>query len=464
MREGDAPVKSAPPLRDVGIDAPRAIVQLLGYRFQTGQRTPIMALFTAKSLAFLSAGLCAAAMLSACSNSEDAEASNDAVEDASAAAGALPGALVPGGGGGDPALQETMQEIAPEGETALSVETLAEGLVNPWGLAFLPNGDMLVTEREGRIRIIREGALVDDPVAGAPEPLVWNQGGYFDVLPHPDFAENNILYLSYAHGTREGNATRVVRGVFDGATLSDVETIYEVTPLKDTGHHFGGRMAWGGDGRLYLTTGDGGRYQERAQDMATSFGAVVRLNEDGSLPADNPTFGPGSLPELYSKGHRNPQGLVYDAGRGVLWSNEHGPRGGDEINDVQAGANYGWPAATYGINYNGSKVTPFTEFEGARQPVKYWTPSIAPSGMAVYRGDMFAAWEGDLLVGAMADHSSQALHRVIMDANLPIGEERYLVGERIRDVRVGPDGAVYVTTEDRGGAPVGKVLRLTPRN
>ena len=419
-----------------------------------------MAFQTAKSLAFLSAGLCAAALLAACSNGGEADASNAAP---APAPGAAPGALVPRGGGGAPALQETRQEIAPQGEAALRVETLAEGLVNPWGLAFLPGGDILVTEREGRLRVIRDGALLDAPVAGAPEPLVWNQGGYFDVLPHPDFAENSILYLSYAHGTRAANATRIVRGVFDGTSLSEVETIYEVTPLKDTGHHFGGRMVWGGDGKLYLTTGDGGRYQERSQDMATSFGAVVRLNEDGSIPEDNPDFGAGALPELFSKGHRNPQGLAYDAERGVLWSNEHGPRGGDEINSVRAGANYGWPAASYGVNYNGSKVTPFTEFEGATQPVKYWTPSIAPSGMAVYRGDLFAAWNGDLLVGAMADHSSQALHRVMMDATLPIGEERYLVGERVRDVRVGPDGAIYVTTEERRGEPVGKVLRLTPQ-
>ena len=420
-----------------------------------------MAFPTAKSLTFLSAGLCAAAILGACSNGDNAQASD--ADGEGAAASAVAGALAPGGGGGDAGLQEALQEIAPEGETALAAETLADGLVNPWGLAFLPGGDILVTEREGRLRVIRNGALVDAPVAGTPEPLVWNQGGYFDVLPHPDFAENNILYLAYAHGTRDANATRIVRGVFDGASLSEVETVYEVSPLKDTGHHFGGRMVWGGDGKLYLTTGDGGAYQERSQDMATSFGAVVRLNEDGSIPDDNPNFGDNALPELYSKGHRNPQGLVYDAERGVLWSNEHGPRGGDEINNVEAGGNYGWPAASYGINYNGSKVTPFTEFDGATQPVKHWTPSIAPSGMAVYRGDLFPAWDGDLLVGAMASHSSQALHRIVMDAGSPAGEERYLVGERIRDVRVGPDGAIYVTTEERGGAPVGKVLRLTPQ-
>lgn len=418
-----------------------------------------MAPFKTKPLAFLSATLCAATILTGCSNGESAQAESAANE------AAIAGALAPGGGGGNSKLQETMQDIAPEGDVALAVETIADGLANPWGLAFLPNGDILVTEREGRLRIIRDGALIDEPVAGTPETLAWNQGGYFDVLPHPNFAENNILYLAFSNGTRDANATRVVRGVFDGVSLSDIETIYDAKPLKDTGHHFGGRMVWGGDGKLYLTVGEGSRYKEKAQDMTSSFGAVVRLNEDGSIPDDNPNFGDDALPELFSKGHRNPQGLAYDAETGVMWSNEHGPRGGDEINIVKAGANYGWPAASYGINYNGSKVTPFTEFEGATQPVKYWTPSIAPSGMAVYRGDLFPEWEGDLLVGAMAGGVSQALHRVIIEDGAPSGEERYLVDleERIREVRVGPDGAIYVTTEARGGELVGKVLRLTPQ-
>jgi glucose/arabinose dehydrogenase len=194
--------------------------------------------------------------------------------------------------------------------------------------------------------------------------------------------------------------------------------------------------------------------------MTTSYGAVIRLNEDGSVPDDNPDFGDGSLPELYSKGHRNPQGLTYDGARDILWETEHGARGGDEINIIKPGANYGWPIATYGIDYNGARITPFTEYEGTTQPFKYWTPSIAPSGLAVYRGDLFEGWDGDLLVGAMA---LTALHRVIMDGDKEVGEERYLVGERVRDVRIGPDGAIYVTTEDRGGEPVGKVLRLTPQ-
>ncbi len=363
-------------------------------------------------------------------------------------------------GGGDPALQKTLAEPAPEGALDLNIETLAEGLENPWAIAFLPDGDILISERPGRIRIVRDGALVETPVEGAPEVVAWNQGGLFDILPHPDFSENRTLFIAYANGTREANATRIARATFDGASLSDVTPIFDAIPAKDTGHHFGGKLVWGPDDKIYLTVGEGSKYKERAQEMETSFGAVIRINEDGSIPDDNPDFGPGAAPGLYSKGHRNPQGLAYDAGRGVLWENEHGPRGGDEINIVEPGVNYGWPLASYGIDYNGARITPFTEYEGTRQPFKYWTPSIAPSGLAVYRGDVFPAdWDGDLLVGALA---GAALHRVDLDGETEVGEERYDIGGRVRDVRVGPDGAIYATTEARGGDPVGKLLRITP--
>ncbi len=365
-------------------------------------------------------------------------------------------------GGGDAKLQSTLAAPAPQGKLALRIETLAEGLVNPWSIAFLPDGAILVTEREGRLRLIRDGRLVSEPVAGVPDVLAWNQGGLFDVLPHPDFAINGLVYLSYAHGTKEANATRIARATFDGAALSGLTVLYDAVPEKDTGHHYGARMVWGGDGKLYVTIGEGSKYKERAQDMASSFGSVIRLNEDGSIPADNPAFGAGDRKELWSKGHRNGQGLAYDAARGVLWENEHGPRGGDEINIIEKGANYGWPLASYGIDYSGARITPFTEYSGTKQPFKYWTPSIGPSGLAVYRGSLFPVdWDGDLLIGALAEES---LHRVDLDGINEAGEERYLEGERVRDVRVGPDGAIYVTTEDRGGAPTGKVLRLLPAN
>ena len=363
-------------------------------------------------------------------------------------------------GGGDASLQKKRAPRPPKGTLALNVETLAEGLVNPWSIAFLPDGDMLVSERPGRIRIIRDGALLAEPVGGVPTVVAWNQGGLFDLLPHPDFAENGLLYLAYAHGTRKANATRLARARFTGAALEDLEVLYDAKPDKDTGHHFGGRLVWGPDGKIYMTIGEGSRYKERAQEMQTSFGAVVRLNEDGSIPSDNPTFGGGERKELFTKGHRNPQGLAYDGAREVMWSHEHGAKGGDEINIIEAGLNYGWPLATYGTDYNGARITPFTEYEGTQQPFKYWTPSIGPSGLAVYRGDLFPAdWDGDLLVGAMA---TRALHRIDLDGLSEVGEERYLAGERVREVRVGPDGAIYAATEDKGGKPVGKVLRITP--
>ena len=364
-------------------------------------------------------------------------------------------------GGGDKSLQKVLADPAPQGAVPLNVETIAEGLVNPWCIAFLPGGDMLVTERAGRVRIIRDGMLLDEPVANTPTPLVWNQSGYFDILPHPDFEENQTVFFSYAHGTKKENALRVVKATFDGAAFNNIETLYEAKPLKDTGHHYGAKLVIGGDEKLYISIGEGSRYKEKAQDMTSSFGAIVRLNQDGSIPDDNPDFGEGALPELYSKGHRNPQGLAYDPQTNILWEHEHGARGGDEINQIEAGVNYGWPLATYGIDYNGARISPFTEYDGTKQPFKYWTPSIAPSGLAVYRGDMFAEWQGDLLVGALA---GTALHRVDIENGEAVGEERYLAdaAERIRDVRVGPDGAIYVTTEERKGEPVGKVLRLTP--
>ncbi|HBK90399.1 MAG TPA: hypothetical protein DDZ68_01880, partial [Parvularcula sp.] len=213
-----------------------------------------------------------------------------------------------GQGGGDARLQTTLADPAPEGKLTLRVETLAEGLVNPWSIAFLPDGAILVTEREGRLRVIRDDRLVAEPVAGAPEVLVWNQAGLFDVLPHPDFANNRMLYLSYAHGSREANGTRIARANFDGTALTDLTVIYDAVPAKDTGHHYGARLAWGGDGKLYATIGEGSRYKEKAQDMTSSFGAVIRLNEDGSIPDDNAVFGGGERKELWTKGHRNGQG------------------------------------------------------------------------------------------------------------------------------------------------------------
>ncbi len=349
---------------------------------------------------------------------------------------------------------------APQGPMTLRIETLAEGLVNPWSLAFLPDGSILVTERNGGLRVIRDGALVEAPVAGVPEPFVKSQGGLFEVLLHPDFASNRTIFLSYAAGTPGENATRVVSATFDGAALSNIETIFETKTKKDTPAHFGGRLALLPDRTLLITVGDGFDYREKAQDLANGLGKIVRINLDGSIPADNPFASrEAALPEIWSYGHRNQQGLAVDPQSGIVYSNEHGPKGGDEVNVIDPGVNYGWPIATYGIDYSGAQISPYTEYEGTRQPIKYWVPSIGPSGLAIYQGDLFEGWKGDFLVGALA---RPALHRLDIEDGAVVGEERYLEGERIRDVREGPDGAIYVTTEDRDGAPVGKVLRLTP--
>lgn len=356
--------------------------------------------------------------------------------------------------------QANESAAAVSGAVELNVETLAEGLVNPWSLAFLPDGSILVTERDGKLRVIRDGTLVAEPVRGVPAPYVRNQGGLFDVLLHPDFETNRTIFLSYAAGTPDSNATRVVSAVFDGAALSDIKTIFETATKKGTPVHYGGRIALLTDRTMLVTIGDGFDYREKAQDLSNGLGKIVRINLDGSIPADNPFASvEGALPEIFSYGHRNQQGIAVDPSSGVIWETEHGPRGGDELNIIEAGANYGWPIATYGLDYSGAQVSPFTEYEGTVQPVKHWTPSIAPSGLAIYRGDLFKDWKGDLLAGALA---KTALHRIDIENGIPVGEERYLVGERVRDVREGPDGAIYVTTEDHDGAAVGKVLRLTP--
>lgn len=362
-------------------------------------------------------------------------------------------------------MQTTPQPPAPAGTKALKEEVLASGLANPWSLAFLPDGSILVTERPGRLRVIRDGKLASEPIAGVPEPYVKSQAGFFDILLHPDFAENRTIFLSYAAGTADSNATRVVSAIYDGASLSGIKTIFETKNKKSTAAHYGARMALLPDRTMLVTVGDGFDYREKAQDLGAGFGKIVRINLDGTTPADNPFVGKtGALEEIYTYGHRNEQGLAVDPATGVVYETEHGPRGGDEINIIKAGANYGWPLATYGIDYSGAQISPYTERQGTEQPIKYWVPSIAPSGLAVYRGAMFPDWSGDLLLGGMseAQPTLPGLHRINMEEGHVIGEERYLAGKRVRDVRVGPDGAIYVTTEDHNGAPVGEVIRLTP--
>ena len=337
------------------------------------------------------------------------------------------------------------------------VSTVASGLDHPWSLAFLPDGRTLVTERPGRIRVIgKNGKLTN--ITGVPKVYAASQGGLFDIVLHPQFARNRLVYLSYAAGTPGANYTRIARARLQGNALADLKVIFQVSPAKDTPVHFGGRMAFLGDGTLAMTTGDGFDYREQAQRLASGLGKIIRITDSGGVPANNPFVRtPGARPAIWSYGHRNPQGLAFDAVSGRLYAHEHGPQGGDEVNIIRRGGNYGWPVATHGLDYSGATISPYQRYKGMIDPIVIWVPSIAPSGLAVYRGAMFPEWQGDLLVGALA---GQELRRVDLDsAGRVKGQESILpsLKQRIRDVRVAPDGAILVTIDD----PDGKVLRLS---
>jgi aldose sugar dehydrogenase len=340
-----------------------------------------------------------------------------------------------------------------------TVSTVVQGLDFPWSLAFLPDGSMLVTERPGRLRIVKNGQLVAEPVAGVPEVLVGGQGGLFEVVLHPQFATNKVIFLSYAKGESGANATHVARAYFDGTGLTEVKDIFVSTPPKETMNHYGGRLAFLPDGTLIVGLGDGFNHREEAQNLNSDLGKIVRIKDDGTIPEDNPFVGRSDArPEIWTYGHRNVQGLIYDAIDNRLYAHEHGPRGGDELNLIERGKNYGWPVITYGIDYSGAVISPFKEREGMEQPLVYWDPSIAPSGLAIYRGTKFPAWSGDLFVGALAH---MKVVRVNMENGKVAGQEDLFVEleKRIRDVREGPDGLLYLTTDEEAGS----VLRVEPK-
>jgi glucose/arabinose dehydrogenase len=341
-------------------------------------------------------------------------------------------------------------------EQRIRIVTIADGLDHPWGLAFLPNGDMLVTERPGRLRIIKDGTLQPGWIFGVPRPVVHDQAGLMDVAVHPRFAENGFIYLTYSKaGT--GDTPALLRARFDGIRLTDAHDIFVADAWSDSGGNTGSRIVFAQDGMIYMSVGD--RHEpKRAQNLNDHAGKILRLRDDGTAPADNPLIGQGDArPEIYAYGVRNPQGLAIDPQTGALFENEHGPRGGDEINLIQAGRNYGWPVITYGINYNGTIITDERARAGMEQPLVYWVPSIGPSGMTLYTGDRFPHWRGNLFVGAMV---GTQLRRVVLDGTRVVHEERLLhpLGSRIRDVRQGPDGFLYILTDANPGA----VLRIEP--
>jgi glucose/arabinose dehydrogenase len=343
---------------------------------------------------------------------------------------------------------------------AFRVEVLTTGLERPWSLAFLPDGRMLVTERPGRLRIVaRDGTLDPQPVTGLPASLDSNgQGGLHDVAPHPDFARNGLVYLAYAGRGEGGHGTELARGRLEGHRLVGTEVLFRALPKSRGGRHFGGRVVLDGKGHVFLTLGDRGK-RPRAQRLDDHAGSIIRLNEDGSVPVDNPFVGrAGARAAIFTYGNRNVQGAAINPWTGELWAHEHGPQGGDEVNVIRAGTNYGWPVITYGVNYViGTSIGEGTHKEGMAQPLHYWDPSIAPSGMAFYDGERFPMWRGNLLVGAL---KHRLLVRLELDGETVVHEERLLEDElgRIRDVRVGPDGYVYLITDSSDGV----IARLEP--
>jgi aldose sugar dehydrogenase len=340
----------------------------------------------------------------------------------------------------------------------LKVETVVGGLANPWALAFLPDGRMLVTERPGRLRIATADGKLSQPLAGVPRVRAGGQGGLHDVIVDRNFAQNRTIYFCYAEAVDGGGETALARARLDGDKLEDVNRIFLQQGPPSSGNHFGCRIAQAADGNLFLTLGDHFTHRNEAQNLRNHLGKIVRLTPDGSVPGDNPFVGRrDAKPEIWSYGHRNSQGAAIHPSTGKLWMHEHGPRGGDEVNIPEKGKNYGWPVIGYGIDYSGAKIHDATQKPGMELPVKYWVPSIAPSGMAFYTGDQFPAWRGSVFAGALV---GELLVRLSLDGEKVTGEERLLQGlsERIRDVRQGPDGAIYLVTDNSAG----RILKVTP--
>ena len=352
-------------------------------------------------------------------------------------------------------------QVFPASAGNLMVETFAKGLDHPWALAFLPDGRILVTERPGRMHIVGKDGKISPALAGVPKVFASGQGGLHDVALDRGYAENHTIYFCYAEPVSGGARTALARArLLDEGTpgLTELAVIFHQEGPLSHSNHFGCRIAQAPDNTLFLTLGEHGTHRDQAQNLANHLGKIVRIRPDGSVPPDNPFVGrPDAKPEIWSFGHRNPQGLALHPASGRIWEHEHGPRGGDEINIIDKGRNYGWPVIGYGIDYSGARIHEGTHKEGMEQPVWYWVPSIAPSGMALYTGNLFPAWRGNLFVGALA---GEILARIEIEGESVRKEERLLaqLHERIRDVRQGPDGALWLATDSSPG----RILRVTP--
>jgi len=348
----------------------------------------------------------------------------------------------------------TPQSIA----APVRVETVAEGLEHPWGLEFLPDGRMIVTERPGRLRIVTPDGHLSQPLSGVPRVFAQGQGGLLDVALSPSFERDHLVYLSFSELEGDVAGTAVARGKLGGRGLEGTQVIWRQKPKVKGPNHWGSRLVFHPDGTLFVTMGERFSYRDRAQDLSTTLGKIVRINSDGSVPRDNPFVGrKGALPEIWSYGHRNVQAAALEPGTNRLWTVEHGARGGDELNHPEAGKNYGWPVITYGIDYSGVKIGGGVAKAGMEQPVYFWDPVIAPSGMVFYTGDRYPGWKGSVFVGSL---NPGLLVRLVLENGKVAREERYLgeLGERIRDVRQGPDGLLYMLTDN----PQGRILKLVP--
>ncbi len=362
-------------------------------------------------------------------------------------------------------LPDSEGEIIETEKVNFYVQEAVSGLNSPWGMAFLPDGRMLITEKSGNLVMVENGEVHEQSIGGVPEVLDFGQGGFMDVVLHPNYEENGWIYFSYTKPLGENNHTAIARARLNGHELIDFEELFVGDPPMPTRFHFGSRIAFDSNGYLFFSIGDRG-VMNLAQDLDNHAGKVFRLYDDGRIPSDNPFVDEaGAKPEIFTLGNRNPQGMVTHPVTGEIWTNEHGPRGGDEINIIRSGRNFGWPLVTHGINYNGSIITEKTEMEGMEYPLYNWTPSIAPSGMAIVHGDRYPAWNGDAINGALAQ---QHVNRIEIDYDNETGihEERILQGiGRVRDLRVAPDGFIYVMVErmaDRSARTDGFIVRLVP--